>query len=169
LNSFVQPGMLLICIPLTFDPRRGRDIRYYDSPFYQILSYEELDSPAVNVFRRAIAEVKQRWSVIGWVIKNLLSRAGLHLQSLAPTNPHWACVVGYGPFSLCVIYKEGLCSSSGGINGLTMKLWGYPTDGIPLAFYDSHERKRQLFDVPRNILSKIILNSLNLTVFTRSS
>jgi hypothetical protein len=24
----------------------------------------------------------------------------LHLQSLAPTNPHWARVVAYGPFSL---------------------------------------------------------------------
>jgi hypothetical protein len=23
----------------------------------------------------------------------------LHLQSLASTNPHWACVVGYDPFS----------------------------------------------------------------------
>jgi hypothetical protein len=25
------------------------------------------------------------------------------------SNPHWARVVVYGPFSLCVIYKEGLC------------------------------------------------------------
>jgi hypothetical protein len=32
----------------------------------------------------------------------------IHLQSLAPTNPHWARVVSYGPFSLCVIYKEGI-------------------------------------------------------------
>jgi hypothetical protein len=39
----------------------------------------------------------------------------LHLQSSAPTNPHWARVVGYGPFSLCVIHKEGLCHSSGDI------------------------------------------------------
>jgi hypothetical protein len=36
-------------------------------------------------------------------------------QLLAPTNPHWARVV-YGPFSLCVIHKVGLCTSSGGIN-----------------------------------------------------
>jgi hypothetical protein len=39
-----------------------------------------------------IAEVKQRWSVIGWVTENLLPRAprfGMHLK-LAPTNPHWA-------------------------------------------------------------------------------
>jgi hypothetical protein len=44
----------------------------------------------------------------------------LHLQSLAPTNPHWARVVGYGPFSLWVIHKEGLCPSSGDINWLMM-------------------------------------------------
>jgi hypothetical protein len=43
----------------------------------------------------------------------------LHLQSLAPTNPHWGRVVGYSPFSLCVIHKEGLCPS-GGIKRLTM-------------------------------------------------
>jgi hypothetical protein len=30
---------------------------------------------AVSALRRAIAEVKQRWSVNEWVIKNLLSRA----------------------------------------------------------------------------------------------
>jgi hypothetical protein len=30
-------------------------------------------------------------------------------------------VVGYGPFSLWVIHKEGLCPSSGGINRLMMK------------------------------------------------
>jgi hypothetical protein len=29
------------------------------------------------------------------------------------TNPNWDCVVGYGPFSLCVIHKEGLFPSSG--------------------------------------------------------
>jgi hypothetical protein len=42
----------------------------------------------------------------------------LHLQSLAPTNPHWGRVVGYGPFSLWVIHKEG--PSSGDINRLMM-------------------------------------------------
>jgi hypothetical protein len=44
-----------------------------------------------------------------------LSWFRLHLQSLAPSNLHWARVVGYGPFSLCVIHKEGLCPSSGDI------------------------------------------------------
>jgi hypothetical protein len=42
----------------------------------------------------------------------------LHLQPLAATNLHWARVLGCGPFSLCVIYKEGLCPSSGDINRL---------------------------------------------------
>jgi hypothetical protein len=75
--------------------------------------------------RRAIAEVKQRWSVIGWVTKMYLEllRASqgtlsrwprLYLQSL---EPHLG-VVGYDSFSLCVIHKEGLCRSSGDINRL---------------------------------------------------
>jgi hypothetical protein len=78
-------------------------------------------------------EVKQRWSVIGWVTKNLLSRAppcfGRHVKPLVPaafavvsTNPKWARVVGYCPFSLCVIHKEGLCPSSGDINRLMMMM-----------------------------------------------
>jgi hypothetical protein len=44
----------------------------------------------------------------------------LHLQSLVPTNLHWARVEGYGPFSLCAIHKEGLCPSSGDTNRLMM-------------------------------------------------
>jgi hypothetical protein len=46
----------------------------------------------------------------------------LDLRPLAPTNPHWARVVGYGPFSFCVIHKEGLCSNSGYINRLMMMM-----------------------------------------------
>jgi hypothetical protein len=45
----------------------------------------------------------------------------LHLQSLIPTNLHWARVVSYGPFSLFVIHKEGLCPSNGDINRLMMR------------------------------------------------
>jgi hypothetical protein len=86
-----------------------------------------LDGSAVSAVCRAIAEAKQRGLVIGWVTKfyylelrraseDTLSRwSRLHLHSYAPTNPHWARVVGYSPFSLCVIHKEGLCPSSGGI------------------------------------------------------
>jgi hypothetical protein len=34
-------------------------------------------------------------------------------------------VVGYGPFSLCVIHKEGLCPSSKDINRLMMMIYLY--------------------------------------------
>jgi hypothetical protein len=44
---------------------------------------------------------------------------------LSPTNPYWARVVGYAPFSLCVVHKEGLCPSSGDINGLMMMMMVY--------------------------------------------
>jgi hypothetical protein len=52
-------------------------------------------------------------------LEGTLSRwSRLHLQTLASINPHWARVVGFGPFSLCVIHKEDLCPSSGDINRL---------------------------------------------------
>jgi hypothetical protein len=65
--------------------------------------------------------------------KNLLSRASpcfsRHVKPLVraefvviSTNPHWARVVGYGPFSLCVIHKEYLCLSSGDISRLLMMM-----------------------------------------------
>jgi hypothetical protein len=44
----------------------------------------------------------------------------LHMLRLY-TNPHWARVVGYGPFTLCEIHKEGLCYR-GDINGLMMMI-----------------------------------------------
>jgi hypothetical protein len=53
----------------------------------------------------------------------LSCRSRLYLQSLAPTNAHWARVVGYGPFSLCVIHKEGLYSSIGDINRLMLMMY----------------------------------------------
>jgi hypothetical protein len=59
-------------------------------------------------------------------LEGMLSRwSRLHLQLLAPINPHWARMVGYGPISLCVIHKEegrkeGLCPSSRDINRLMM-------------------------------------------------
>jgi hypothetical protein len=42
----------------------------------------------VSALRRAIAEVKQHWSVYGWVTRNLLSRAptyfSRHVKPLVP-------------------------------------------------------------------------------------
>jgi hypothetical protein len=58
--------------------------------YYQIVerkTLEELDG-TVSALERAVAEVKQRWSVIRWVTKNLLSRAppcfGRHVKPLVP-------------------------------------------------------------------------------------
>jgi hypothetical protein len=50
--------------------------------------YEKLDGPTVSALRHAIVEVKQRWSVMGWVIKNLLSRAPVLRK------PHYAISPG---------------------------------------------------------------------------
>jgi hypothetical protein len=44
------------------------------------------------------------------------------LRYVTFTNRHWARVVSYGPFSLCVIHKEGLCPSNEDINGLMVTL-----------------------------------------------
>jgi hypothetical protein len=55
------------------------------------------------------------------LIHTTLSRwSRLHLQLLTPTSSIWAGVVGYGPFSLCVIHKEGLWLSRGTLNRLMM-------------------------------------------------
>jgi hypothetical protein len=79
---------------------------------------EELDGSVVSALRRAIAKVKQHWSV-----RNTLSHwSQLHFQPLALTNQHWARVVGYGPISVCVIHKEILCPSIGDINGLMINI-----------------------------------------------
>jgi hypothetical protein len=64
--------------------------------------------------------------------KGTLTTFGMNTRQYtrySPTNPHWARVVGYGPFSLCVIPKEGLCSSSGDINRLMMITVLFPEMG----------------------------------------
>jgi hypothetical protein len=55
------------------------------------------------------------------ISKNVSSRQYL-LLIITLSNPHWARVVGYGPFSLCVIHKEGLCPSNWVINWLMVTL-----------------------------------------------
>jgi hypothetical protein len=94
-------------------------------------SYQELDGPAVS----ALGVRSQKLSNIGrtsdgWpnleflrASKSMLSCwSRLYLQSLAPTNLHWARGVGYSPFSLWVIHKESLCPSSRDINRLMMMM-----------------------------------------------
>jgi hypothetical protein len=87
----------------------------WDQQYY--FDVEKLDGPTVGQslegwpkmyyleLLRASEGTLRRWS-------------RLHLQSLAPTNPHWTRVVGYGP--LCVIHTKDLCPSSGDINRLMM-------------------------------------------------
>jgi hypothetical protein len=88
-----------------------------------------LRSITLRSVRCAIAEVKQRWLVIGWAKKNYYlepiraSEGTLNRWFLV--HVHWAHVVSYGPFYLCVIHKEGLWPSSGGINRL-MLMVTYP-------------------------------------------
>jgi hypothetical protein len=80
-------------------------------------------SAAVSALRHEIVVVKQHWSVIGWVTKiYYLELLRASEGTLNRTNPHWARVVGYGLFSLCVIHKEGLCPSGGYINRLMMMI-----------------------------------------------
>jgi hypothetical protein len=65
---------------------------------------------AVIIEVRGHWNVKYRFDAMRVTLRasdGTLSPPRLHLQSLAPTNPHWARVVGYGSFSFCVIHKEG--------------------------------------------------------------
>jgi hypothetical protein len=73
-------------------------------------------SSSVCALRRVIAEVKHRWSVIGWVTKSLLSRAppcfgrhvmplvpavfavvGTHQPTLGPRGVLWPVLLMYNP------------------------------------------------------------------------
>jgi hypothetical protein len=64
---------------------------------------EEIDGPAGSALRRAIAEVKQLWSVIRWITKSLLSRAppcfGRHVKPLVS--------VAFAVVSIYSSFKEG--------------------------------------------------------------
>jgi hypothetical protein len=67
------------------------------------------------------SHIKKYYLELHCASEDTLSRLSrLHLQSLAPINPHLARVEHKGPFSLCIIHKKGLGPSSGDINGLMM-------------------------------------------------
>jgi hypothetical protein len=59
--------------------------------------------PYAHLPHRHPTEITERLKLI--VILSLCRWSRVHLQSLAPTNPHWARVLDYSPFSLCVIHK----------------------------------------------------------------
>jgi hypothetical protein len=87
-------------------------------------------SVRLGVRSRKLSNVGQL--VIGWVTKNLLSRAppcfGRHVKPLVPAafavvSSHQHALGPRGPFSLCVIHKEeSICPSSGDINRLMMMM-----------------------------------------------
>jgi hypothetical protein len=56
--------------------------------FFFTFLFEELDGPVIRALRRAIAEVKLCWLLIGWVTKNLLSQTppcfGRRVEPLVP-------------------------------------------------------------------------------------
>jgi hypothetical protein len=79
-------------------------------------TFEELQvavASALAVRSRKLSKVHKSWSS-DWrprandqerALEGILSRwSRLHLQPSAPSIPHWARVVGYGSFSLCVIH-----------------------------------------------------------------
>jgi hypothetical protein len=100
--------------------------------WFCIIAYEELDVPAVSALRRAIAEVKQRWSVIGWVTKNLLSGPHALEGTLTLVSAAFALVSTYQPalgpcggllpVLLMCNHKESLCPGSGDVNKLLMNI-----------------------------------------------
>jgi hypothetical protein len=103
--------------------KNWKSIQLWNTIIIEILSLNMRSSMVSTL--RVIAEVKQCWSAIGWVTKNLLSRTspciGGHVKPLVPAA-FTAWVVSYSPFSLCVIHKESLCPSSGDINRLMMMM-----------------------------------------------
>jgi hypothetical protein len=64
----------------------------------------------------------QKLIVSRFSVLQMTAGPGYISSPLASTNPHWAHVVGYGPFTLCVINKEGQYPSSGDINRLMMMM-----------------------------------------------
>jgi hypothetical protein len=83
---------------------------------FKCFSFEELDGSTVvrfSVPSRKFSDVgrlldgclKVYYLEFLYDMESTLSR-WLHLQSLAPTNPHWARVVGYCTFSLCNLYPD---------------------------------------------------------------
>jgi hypothetical protein len=132
----LKATLILRAVSAALRPRRNLHSKISRTFSMYTFLHEELDSPAVSalgVRLRKLSNAHNGQSWDGWpkpyhlelfrASEGTLSRwSRLHLQALATTNPHWARLVGYGPFSLWVIHKEGLCPSNGDINRLMMKL-----------------------------------------------
>jgi hypothetical protein len=64
-------------------------------------------------------------------------------------------VVGYDPFSLCEIHKEGLCPSSGNINRLMLMMIKYP-DLIQTVYASNVFTYENVKMTGRNFIEKIL-------------
>jgi hypothetical protein len=81
---------------------------------------EDLDGLAVRAMlvRRVMGD--QKFVITSSVLRKARHDVSAAFVVVSPTNPHWARVVGYGPFWFCVIHKKDRCPSSGDINRLMM-------------------------------------------------
>jgi hypothetical protein len=91
---------------------------------------------------RASESTLRRWSKLNW-------------QSLAPTNPHWIRVLGYGPYFLKIILRKGLRPSSGSINRLMMMIINIMT-----YIYHSHLNPKGVAEASRIFLREKVSESL---------
>jgi hypothetical protein len=117
-----------------------------------------------------VCSISHSWIIFakcGCLIKNLLSQVppcfGRHVKPLFPaafavvSTHQFARHYGlhhYGPFPLCVIHKEGLCSSSEDINRLMMTLLLYVQEHITGIFYvQSTAHQNILFGLCKILIS----------------
>jgi hypothetical protein len=103
----------------------------------QTLSKVKLSSsncrPSTSLYRLIRAQSRQssRWIFYEKTVSLSARGASFHTKHASNANvvrvvlldansylPLWTNVVGYGPFFLCVMHKEGLCPNNGDINRL---------------------------------------------------
>jgi hypothetical protein len=123
INFFRQWPIYLIDLSYEFD-----NWVFLRLPLLNVLSSMAPRSVRFGVRSRKLSTIGRlldRWSKIYYL--EFFRAFGKHVKPLVPAaitivRTHQALVVGYGPFSLCVIHKKGLCPSSGDINRLMMML-----------------------------------------------
>jgi hypothetical protein len=82
---------------------------------------KDLNPRPVSLFYQSISSVTQT-TIDHKINQNYFWNKYYNHNFSIPTIENWARVVGYGPFSLYEIHKEGLCPSSGDINWLMMMM-----------------------------------------------
>jgi hypothetical protein len=135
-NNKVRNTKVLDCKQFEVFIKQNTCSILYTIRLLPLLKFEELDGPTVSalgVGSRKISTVCKGWSsdwwpkILSWAppcvrrnIKALVSAAFAVVSIHSTINLHWACMLGYGPFVVCVIFKKDLCFISGDINTLMM-------------------------------------------------